>query len=60
VSAWGRLPDEITLTRNEAASILLALDAAGERVEPGDVLYGVLGAAAGIIVTKCLPDLPDL
>ncbi|MEX2659185.1 MAG: hypothetical protein WD232_05790 [Acidimicrobiales bacterium] len=58
----GRIPDEIVLTRDEAARVLLALDEAVEAVEAvGDAdLRRRLERAAQIIVEKFLPDLPDL
>jgi hypothetical protein len=54
------LPDEIVLTRQEAADVLFALDAAMEAVGAVSPLYGRLEAAAAIIVAKFLPDLPDV
>jgi hypothetical protein len=54
----GPLPDDIALTRREAASILLALDEAAETTE-GD-LRRRLEAAATTIIDKLLPDLPEL
>lgn len=54
------LPDEITLTRGEAASVLFALDAAMENLPTSSPLQGQLQEAARIIVEKFLPDLPDL
>jgi hypothetical protein len=54
------LPDEIVLSREEAKTVLFALDAALERAERGSDLYRRLEAAAGIIVEKFLPDLPEL
>ncbi len=55
----GLLPDEITLTRQEAATVLFALDEAVETAADDDRRRR-LGAAAQIIVEKLLPDLPDL
>jgi hypothetical protein len=55
----GRIPDEIALTRHEAATVLFALDEAVE-VAPDDALRDRFEAAARIIVDKLLPDLPDL
>jgi hypothetical protein len=55
-----RLPDEVVLTREEAADVLFALDAAMEGAERNSSLYVRLEAAARIIVEKFLPDLPDL
>lgn len=54
------LPDEIILTREEAATVLFALDVAIEAVDPGSDIYRRLETAAGIIVEKFLPDLPEL
>ena len=59
VADWGPLPDEIALTRDEAADILFALDAAMDEAEPGP-LYERLEHAAQILVEKFMPDLPDL
>jgi hypothetical protein len=55
----GSIPDEIVLTREKAATILLALDDAVERVADADVRRA-LQHAAQIIVDKFLPDLRDL
>jgi hypothetical protein len=55
----GSIPDEITLTRHEAATVLFALDEAVEMAED-DGRRGRLEQAAQIIVEKLLPDLPDL
>jgi hypothetical protein len=54
------LPDEIALTRDEAAQVLFALDATIETLEPSSELRRRLEAAARVIVEKFLPDLPDL
>jgi hypothetical protein len=54
------LPNEIVLTREEAAVVLFALDAAMEQTEARSELYSRLEAAARIIVEKFLPDLPEL
>lgn len=54
------LPEEIILSRQEAATVLFALDAAMEAVAPGSDLYERLELAARIIVEKFLPDLPQL
>jgi len=54
------LPDEIELSRDEAAVVLVALDAAMETVDRGSDLYHRLEAAARILVEKFLPDLPEL
>ncbi len=54
------LPDEIVLSREEAKTVLFALDAAIERAESGSDHYRRLEVAAGIIVEKFLPDLPEL
>ena len=54
------LPDEIALTRQETTELLFALDAAMEAVQAMPDLYVRLETAAGIIVEKFLPDLPDL
>lgn len=55
----GRIPDEIVLTREEAARVLLALDEAVEAVDDVE-LRRRLEHGAQIIVEKFLPDLPDL
>lgn len=55
----GRTPDEIVLTREEAARVLLALDEAVEAVDDVE-LRRRLEHGAQIIVEKSLPDLPDL
>jgi hypothetical protein len=55
----GSIPDEITLTRDEAASVLLAVDDAIPVVKNA-ALRGRLEHAARIIVDKFLPDLPSL
>lgn len=55
----GSIPDEITLTRHEAATVLFALDEAVEMAEDDDRRRR-LEQAAQIIVEKLLPDLPDL
>lgn len=54
------LPDEIALTRDEAAQVLFALDAAIETLQPGSENRRRLEAAARVIVEKFLPDLPEL
>jgi hypothetical protein len=54
------LPDEIILSRDEAASVIFALDAAMEKTDRASDLYRRLEAAARIIIEKFLPDLPDL
>jgi len=54
------LPDEIVLTRDEAAAVLFALDAAMEAVGTGSDVSVRLETAARIIVEKFLPDLPEL
>jgi hypothetical protein len=54
------LPDEIVLRRDEAASVLFALDAAMEETDQRAPTYAKLAAAARIIVEKFLPDLPNL
>jgi hypothetical protein len=54
------LPDEIALTRDEAATVLFALDAGMEAVDGGSDVYRQLEDAARIIIEKFLPDLPDL
>jgi hypothetical protein len=54
------LPDEIVLSRDEAAAVLFALDAAMENTDRGSDLYRRLESAARIIVEKFLPDLPEL
>ena len=55
-----RLPDEITLTLREAGSLLLAIDDALERLEPGSITHFKLDAASYILVHKLLPDLRGL
>jgi hypothetical protein len=55
----GAIPDEITLTRNEAATILLTIDDAVPVVRDA-ALRARLERAARIIVDKFLPDLPFL
>lgn len=55
-----RLPDEIVLTRDEAATVLFALDAAMEVSGHRPEISGRLEGAARIIVEKFLTDLPDL
>lgn len=55
----GPIPDEITLTRREAATVLFALDEAIETASDDDRRRR-LERAAQIIVEKLLPDLPDL
>lgn len=55
----GSIPDEITLTRHEAATVLFALDEAIEAAGD-DGRRRPLEHAAQIIVEKLLPDLPDL
>lgn len=54
------LPDEITLSREEAATVLFALDEAIERADDDEPLRQRLEAAARILVERFLPDLPDL
>jgi hypothetical protein len=54
------LPDEIVLSRSEAAQVLFALDQAIDEVGAGSPLTVGLEAAARILVEKFLPDLPDL
>lgn len=55
----GSIPDEITLTRHESATVLFALDEALEMAQD-DERRRRLEQAAQIIVEKLLPDLPDL
>lgn len=55
----GSIPDEITLTRHEAATVLFALDEAVE-MTADDERRRRLEQAAQLIVEKLLPDLPDL
>ncbi len=55
----GSIPDEITLTRHEAATVLFALDEAAE-ASADDDRRQQLEHAAQIIVEKLLPGLPDL
>jgi hypothetical protein len=59
VSDRHSLTDEITLTRDEAAQVLFALDAAMEALGSGDAYDGA-ERAAQVIIEKFLPDLPDL
>ncbi len=54
------LPDAITLSRQEAATVLFALDEAVEQASDDTPLRQRLEAAARIIVERFLPDLPDL
>jgi hypothetical protein len=54
------LPNEITLSRDEAATVLFALDVAIEGFEQGSPDRRRCEAAARIIVEKFLPDLPSL
>lgn len=54
------LPDEISLSRQEAATILFALDEAIDLADVDEPLRLRLEAAARIIVERFLPDLPDL
>lgn len=55
----GSIPDEIVLTRDEAATVLLAIDDAVELVMDAS-LRARLERSARIIVDKFLPDLPEL
>lgn len=55
----GSIPDEITLTRDEARDVLFALDDAIEAAPVGS-LRARLEHAAQLIVDKLMPDLPDL
>ena len=55
----GSIPDEITLTRDEAKVVLFALDDAIEATSNG-ALQSRLEESARIIVEKLMPDLPDL
>jgi hypothetical protein len=55
----GSIPDEIVLTRDEAATVLLAIDDAVEESADSE-LRARLEHAAQILVDKFLPDLPDL
>jgi len=48
------------LSRDEAATVLFALDAGMELVPRDSDVYRNLEEAARIIVEKFLPDLPDL
>ncbi|MCC7075925.1 MAG: hypothetical protein IT198_02265 [Acidimicrobiia bacterium] len=54
------LPDEILLSRDEAGSILFALDDAADALGSDPELRRRLEVAAQIIVEKFLPDVPDL
>ncbi|MGI8664356.1 MAG: hypothetical protein ACR2LQ_14275 [Acidimicrobiales bacterium] len=58
-SFGGSIPDAITLTRQEAATVLFALDEAVEAAADDDRRHR-LEQAAQLIVEKLLPDLPDL
>ncbi len=55
----GSIPEGITLSRHEAATVLFALDEAIEAAAD-DGRRRPLELAAQIIVEKLLPDLPDL
>jgi hypothetical protein len=55
----GSLPDEITLTRDEARDVLFALDDAIAAAPP-EPLRARLERAARLVVEKLMPDLPDL
>lgn len=55
----GSIPDEITLARQEAATVLFALDEAVEAAADDERRHR-LEQAAQLIVEKLLPDLPDL
>ena len=53
----GSIPDEITLSRHEAATVLFALDEAAEAaIEEQRRRF----EQRQLIVEKLLPDLPDL
>jgi hypothetical protein len=54
------LPDEITLSRDEAQVVLFALDAAAAALPEVAREQSQLRAAARIIEEKFLPDLPYL
>ena len=54
------LPDEIVLSRDEARSVLFALDAGIDATYPDSDGHRQLVDAARIIVDKFLPDLPEL
>jgi len=54
------LPDEIVLTREEAKTVLFALDGGIESTPPGSDTRRELELAARIIVEKFLPDFRDL
>jgi len=54
------LPDEITLSREEARQVLFAMDDALEAIPATSALHQTLQAAARLIVEKFLPDLPEL
>jgi len=61
VSTGGEpLPDEITLSLDEAKTVLFSLDAAMEQTSRTSPLYRRLERAAQIIIEKFLPDLPNL
>jgi hypothetical protein len=55
----GSIPDEISLSRDEAKTVLFALDDAIEATTENS-LRTRLETAARIIVDKLMPDLPDL
>jgi hypothetical protein len=55
----GSIPDEIVLSREEAATVLLAIDDAIPQAHDPE-LRRRLEHAAQIIVDKFLPDLPFL
>jgi hypothetical protein len=54
------LPDEVELSRDEAATVLFALDAAMESLPAYLAIQAQLQEAARIIVEKFLPDLPNI
>jgi hypothetical protein len=54
------LPEEIVLSRSEAAQVLFVLDAAIDAADVGSPLIGRLEAAARVLIEKFLPDLPEL
>ena len=55
-----RLPDEITLSRAEVATVLFALDVAVEDAEPESAVHQRLRAAQKLITAKLWPELGDL
>ncbi len=54
------LPDAISLTRDEAKSVLFALDSALDAVPPDEAVFLQVEAAVSLLIAKFLPDLPNL